>query len=238
VISVTPPKEIIKRALSEDRLKLLEHEAFELARHYGIPIPDVYLVKTPKEAYDLADSIGYPIVLKIVSPDIVHKSDVGGVKLHLNSREEVARAFNEMLKTVSSRVPSARIVGVLMYREARQGLEVIVGGLRDSVFGAAVMFGLGGVFVEVFRDVSFRIAPITLDDALEMISEIQSKQILEGYRGQKPVDKRALADIVVKTSKIMLENEEIDSIDLNPVMAYDNGAMVVDVRAILRKVPY
>jgi acetyl-CoA synthetase (ADP-forming) len=237
-IKMTPPKEIIKRALSEDRLKLLEHEAFELAKYYEIPVPEVYLVRTPKEAYDLADSVGYPIALKIVSPDIIHKSDVGGVKLHLNSREEVARAVNEMLKTVSLRAPNARIIGVIMYQEARQGIEVIVGGLRDSVFGAAVMFGLGGVFVEVFKDVSFRVAPLSFNDALEMISEIQSKQVLEGYRGQKPVDKKAIADILVKTSKLMLENDEIESIDLNPVMAYDNGAMVVDVRVILRKVPH
>ena len=236
--SVVTPKEIIRRALSEDRLKLLEHEAFELVKHYEIPVPEVYLVKTPKEAYDLADSIGYPIVLKVVSPDITHKSDVGGVRLHLNSREEVARAVNEMLKTVSVKAPHARIVGIIMYREASQGTEVIVGGLRDDVFGAAVMFGLGGVFVEVLKDVSFRVAPVSYEEAFEMINEIRSRQILEGYRGQKPVDKSAIADIIVKTSKLMLENEEIESIDLNPVMAYESGAMVVDARVILRKVSY
>ncbi len=235
---MSSPREIIKRALNEDRLKLLEHEAFELAKYYELPVPEVVLVKTPKEAYDIADSIGYPIALKIVSPDIVHKSDVGGVKLHLYSREEVARAVNEMLKTVSTRAPHARIVGVIIYREAPQGTEVIVGGLRDNIFGAAVMFGLGGIFVEVFKDVSFRIAPVSFEDALEMINEIKSRQILEGYRGNKPVDKKALADIIVKTSKLMLENEEIESIDLNPVMAYPNGAEVVDVRVILRKVPH
>ena len=231
------PKEIIKKALSEDRLKLLEHEAFELVKYYEIPVPEVVLVKTPKEAYDLADSIGYPIALKIVSPDIIHKSDVGGVKLNLKSREEVARAVNEMLKTVSMKAPNARIVGVIMYQMAPQGVEVIVGGVRDSVFDAAVMFGLGGVFVEVFRDVSFRIAPVSFEDALEMISEIKSSQILEGYRGSEPVDKKALADIIVKTSRLLVENEEIESIDLNPVMAYPHGAKVVDVRVILRKVP-
>jgi acyl-CoA synthetase (NDP forming) len=231
------PKETIKKALSEDRLKLLEHEAFELVKYYEIPAPEVVLVKTPKEAYDLADSIGYPIALKIVSPDIIHKSDVGGVKLNLKSREEVARAVNEMLKTVSMKAPNARIVGVIMYPMAPQGVEVIVGGVRDSVFDAAVMFGLGGVFVEVFRDVSFRIAPVSFEDALEMISEIKSSQILEGYRGGEPVDKKALADIIVKTSRLLVENEEIESIDLNPVMAYPHGAKVVDVRVILRKVP-
>uniref|UniRef100_A0A7C5YYN3 Acetyl-CoA synthetase n=1 Tax=Ignisphaera aggregans TaxID=334771 RepID=A0A7C5YYN3_9CREN len=229
------PKEIIRSALKEKRYKLLENEAFELVKYYGIPIPEAILVRSPREAYELADTVGYPIVLKIVSQDIIHKSDVGGVKLGLMSKEEVACGIEEMLKTVSARVPHARITGVLMYRMAPPGLEVIVGGIRDSVFGAAVMFGLGGVFVEVLRDVSFRIAPVNMDDAFEMINEIKSSKILDGYRGQEPVNKYAIAEIIVKMSKLMLENEEVDSIDLNPVIVYSNEAKVVDVRVILSK---
>ena len=230
------PKEIIRKALSEERLKLLEHEAFELAKYYEIPVPETSLVRDPKEAYELADTIGYPIALKIVSPDIIHKSDVGGVRLGLTSREDVARAVEEMLKKISAKAPHARVIGVLMYRMAPPGLEVIVGGVRDRVFGATVMFGLGGIFVEVLKDVSFRIAPISIGEALEMISEIRSSKILEGYRGQGPVDKKAIAEIIVKTSKLMVENEEVASIDLNPVIVYSSGAMVVDVRVILGKV--
>ncbi|MEM1695529.1 MAG: acetate--CoA ligase family protein [Desulfurococcaceae archaeon] len=229
------PREIIRKAIQEDRAKLLEHEAFELATYYGIRTPKAYLVKSPLEAYQLADTVGYPIALKIVSPDITHKSDVGGVKLGLMSKEEVARALEEMLTLVSQRAPHARIEGVLMYNMAPPGLEVIVGGVRDNVFGPAVMFGLGGIFVEVLRDVSFRITPITYEDALEMIEEIKSASILNGYRGQPPVDKHAIADIIVKTSKLLDENPEIESIDLNPVIAYPKGAIAVDVRVIISK---
>ncbi|MEM1639231.1 MAG: acetate--CoA ligase family protein [Desulfurococcaceae archaeon] len=229
------PRKIIENALNENRTKLLEHEAFEIAKYYGIPTPNAVLVKTPEEAYDLADKIGYPLVLKIVSPDITHKSDVGGVKLGLKNKEEVSEAVKEMLKTVQSRAPNARIAGIVMYKMAPPGLEVIVGGVRDDVFGAVVMFGLGGIFVEVLRDVSFRISPVSLDDALEMINEIKSATILNGFRGQPPADKHAIADIIVKTSKLLMENQEIESIDLNPVIAYSQGALAVDVRIVLKR---
>ncbi|MCY0868048.1 MAG: acetate--CoA ligase family protein [Desulfurococcus sp.] len=227
------PREIIASALKEGRIKLLEHEAFQLVKYYGIPSPEVVVVKSPEEARELADRVGYPVALKIVSPDITHKSDVGGVKLGLKNAEETARAVDEMLKTVKSRAPNARIVGVLMYNMAPQGLEVIVGGVRDGIFGPVIMFGLGGIFVEVLKDVSFRITPITLNDALDMLSEVKSAKILEGYRGQPAIDKKAIADIIVKTARLMEENPEIESIDLNPVMAYSKGAIAVDARVIL-----
>ncbi|AFL66923.1 acetate--CoA ligase family protein [Desulfurococcus amylolyticus] len=229
------PRDILAAALKENRFKLLEHEAFQIIKYYGIPSPEVVVVKSPAEAVELADKIGYPIALKIVSPDITHKSDVGGVKLGLKSREEVGKAVEEMLRTVSLKAPNARLVGVLMYNMAPQGLEVIVGGVRDNIFGPVIMFGLGGIFVEVLKDVSFRIAPITRNDALGMLNEIKSSKILEGYRGQPPVDKEAIADIIVKTARLMEENPEIESIDLNPVMAYPKGAIAVDARIILKQ---
>jgi acyl-CoA synthetase (NDP forming) len=229
------PREIIKNALNEGRTKLLEHEAFQVIKYYGINSPDVVVVRNGEEARSLADKIGYPVALKIVSPDISHKSDVGGVKLNLKSPEEVGRAVDEMLKTVKTKAPSARLVGVLMYRMAPQGLEVIVGGVRDGIFGPVVMFGLGGIFVEVLKDVSFRVSPIRMEDALEMLREIKSYKVLEGYRGQPPVNKDAIAEIIVKTSKLLEENPEIESIDLNPVMAYPDSAMAVDARIILKK---
>ncbi|ACL11255.1 acetate--CoA ligase family protein [Desulfurococcus amylolyticus] len=229
------PRDILAAALKEKRFKLLEHEAFQIIKYYGIPSPEVVVVKSPAEAVELADKIGYPIALKIVSPDITHKSDVGGVKLGLKSREEVGKAVEEMLRTVSLKAPNARLVGVLMYNMAPQGLEVIVGGVRDGIFGPVIMFGLGGIFVEVLKDVSFRIAPITRNDALGMLNEIKSSKILEGYRGQPPVDKEAIADIIVKTARLMEENPEIESIDLNPVMAYPKGAIAVDARIILKQ---
>lgn len=229
------PRDILAAALKENRFKLLEHEAFQIIKYYGIPSPEVVVVKSPAEAVELADKIGYPIALKIVSPDITHKSDVGGVKLGLKSREEVGKAVEEMLRTVSLKAPNARLVGVLMYNMAPQGLEVIVGGVRDNIFGPVIMFGLGGIFVEVLKDVSFRIAPITRNDALGMLNEIKSSKILDGYRGQPPVDKEAIADIIVKTARLMEENPEIESIDLNPVMAYPKGAIAVDARIILKQ---
>lgn len=228
------PREIIKKALEEKRRKLLEHEAFEVIRAYGIPAPETALAKTPEEAVALAEKIGYPLVLKIVSPDISHKSDVGGVILNVKSKEEVVEAFNKIHENVSRKAPGAKIVGVLIQKMAPQGLEVIIGGLRDNIFGPVVMFGLGGIFVEVLRDVSFRIAPLTEEDALEMMKEIKASKLLDGYRGQPPVDKKALAEILISISKLLEENPEIESVDLNPVMAYPDKVAVVDARIILK----
>ncbi|MEM2024883.1 MAG: acetate--CoA ligase family protein [Desulfurococcaceae archaeon] len=230
------PKDIIKYAVMEGRNKLLEHEAFELAKYYGIPTPDAILVRTPDEAHKLADSIGYPLALKVVSPDVSHKSDVGGVKLGLMNKDDTKRAVEEILTAVPSKVPNARISGVLMYKMAPAGLEVIVGGIRDHVFGPAIMFGLGGIFVELLKDVSFRISPVTFEEALEMIEEIKTAKILNGYRGLPPADKKAIADIISKTSKMLVELEEIESVDLNPIIVYQQGAIAVDVRVILGKV--
>ncbi len=228
------PREIIRKALEEGRTKLLEHEAYAVVKHYGIPVPEVGLAKSPEEAGELADKIGYPIVLKIVSPDITHKSDVGGVIVGLKSRDEVVEGAKKIFDNVSKNAPNARITGVLVQKMVPYGLEVIVGGLRDNIFGAVVMFGLGGIFVEVLRDVSFRVAPISMDEALEMIHEIKSHKLLEGYRGQPPVDKKSLAKIIVGVSNLLLENPEIESIDLNPIMAFPDKAVVADARIIVK----
>jgi len=228
------PREVIRKALEENRNKLLEHEAYALASYYNIPVPKAGLAKTPEEAGELADKIGYPIVLKIVSPDIVHKSDVGGVILNLNSKKEVVEATSRIFSNVAKNAPKARIAGVLVQHMIPSGLEVIIGGVRDNIFGSVVMFGIGGVFVEVLKDVSFRISPISLDDAFEMMKEIKSSNVLEGYRGQQPVDKKALAEMIVNVSRLLEENIEIDSIDLNPVMAYPNGACVADARVVIK----
>jgi acyl-CoA synthetase (NDP forming) len=228
------PREIIKKALEEKRRKLLEHEAFELVKAYGIPIPETTIAKTPEEAVEIAEKIGYPLVLKVVSPDISHKSDVGGVILNIRSRDEVLKAYKQIHENVSLKAPNARIVGILIQKMMPKGLEVIVGGLRDNIFGPVVMFGLGGIFVEVLRDVSFRIAPITEEDAYEMMNEIKAAKLLEGYRGQPPVDKKSIAKIIMSTAKLLEENPEIESIDLNPIMAYPDKAVVVDVRVILK----
>ncbi len=229
------PREIIRNALKEERRKLLEHEALELIKAYGAPIADAGLAKTPEEAGALAEKMGFPVVLKIVSPDISHKSDVGGVIVGVNSKEEAIEAAKNIIENVSRNVPSARITGILVQKMARKGLEIIIGGLRDNIFGPVVMFGLGGIFVEVLKDVSFRVAPISYEDAYEMMKEIKSAKLLEGYRGQPPVDKKAIADIIIAVAKLLEENPEVDSVDLNPVIAYPDGAVVVDARVILKQ---
>ncbi len=227
-------REIIQGAISEGRKVLLEPEAKALIADYGIPVTRVKVAKTEEEAVQFAREIGLPVVLKIVSPDVLHKSDVGGVKVNLKTEEEVRRAYREVIESVKSKVPNARIVGVLIQEFAPAGVEVIIGLIKDPQFGPTVMFGLGGVFVEVFRDVSFRVAPLTERDAEEMISEIKGRKLLEGYRGMEPVDKKALVEALVKVGQVGVENPEIKEMDLNPVMAYPSGLKVVDARVILR----
>jgi acyl-CoA synthetase (NDP forming) len=232
------PREIIERALQEGRTKLLEHEALALVEAYGIPVPSYGLAKTEDEAVNIAEKIGYPVVLKIVSPDIVHKSDVGGVVVGVSSPDEVRKAFNEILENVEKHVPGARVVGILVQKMAPKGaIEVVVGAIRDPVFGPAVMFGLGGIFIEVFKDVSFRVVPFTKQDAEDMIKEVKAYKIIRGYRNIAPRDIDALIKIIMSTQDLMKENNEINEMDLNPILSYEKGkgALAVDVRIILKK---
>jgi acyl-CoA synthetase (NDP forming) len=230
----TEARRIIEQALAEGRSKLLEHEALRLAELYGVPVPGYGLAKSEDEAVQLAEKIGYPVVLKVVSPDIVHKSDVGGVIVDVRDSEGVRRAYREIMENVKKHAPNARLVGVLVQKMAPKGaIEVIVGGLRDPVFGPTVMFGLGGIFVEVFRDVSFRIAPFTERDAEEMIEEIKAAKILKGYRNTPPRDIKALVKIIMAVQKLMVENPEVRELDLNPILSYPDGALAVDARVIV-----
>ncbi len=226
-------REIIERAKRDGR-NLLEHEAKAIVREYGIPVTRVSLARSEEEAVKEAERIGYPVVLKIVSPDIIHKSDVGGVIVNLKTPKEVREAYNRIISNVRNKKPEAKIVGVLVQEYAPQGLEVIIGLIRDPQFGPTVMFGLGGVFVEIFKDVSFRIAPLTEQDAEDMINEIKAKPLLYGYRGSPPVDIDSIKDALIKAGRMGLEIEEIAEMDLNPTMAYPNGIKVVDARIILR----
>ncbi len=228
------PKEIIRKAKEEGRNFLLEHESKELVSHYGIPVTKVKLARSEDEAVAAAQEIGYPVVLKIVSPQVLHKSDVGGVMVNLKDDREVRFAYKTIIDNVRKKVPDAEIVGVLVQEFAPQGLELIIGLTRDPQFGPTVMFGLGGIFVEVFEDVSFRVAPLTYEDAEDMIKDIKGYKLLTGYRGSEPVDIDSLKEALVKVGEIGLELDEVVEMDLNPVMAYPNGVMVVDARVILR----
>ncbi|MEO3992825.1 MAG: acetate--CoA ligase family protein [Desulfurococcaceae archaeon TW002] len=229
-------EEVISKARNEGRTKLLEHEAYDVLIKYGIPAPKFGLATSTEEAVRLSEEIGYPVVLKIVSPDIVHKSDVGGVKLNLNSSEEVRRSFDEILRSVRTKVPEAKITGILVQEMIPQSLEVIVGATRDPTFGPVLLFGLGGIFVEVLKDVSFRITPLSRYDAETMLTEIKAAKILDGYRGTPPRDKEAIIDIILKLAKFMEEHESVTDVDLNPVMVFEvgKGAKVADARILIR----
>ena len=220
-------------ARRQGRKFLLEPEAKAVCMKYGIPVTKFGVAKTIEEAVKLAEEIGYPVVLKVVSPDVIHKFDVGGVVLNLKGPEEVRKAFYQILENVRRNMPNAKVLGVTVQEMAPPSTEVIVGAIRDPQFGPALMFGMGGIFVEVLKDVTFRIAPITIEEAKEMIAEIRAYPLLKGYRGMPPADIEAIAQILVNTSHLMMENPEISELDLNPIIVYENGAKTVDARIML-----
>ena len=236
---VVSPKELINKAVSEGRVKLLEHEALALAEHYGVPVARYRIASSEGEVEEVVKSVGFPAVAKVVSPDISHKSDVGGVILNIKNSEEAVKAYRQIMENVRKNVSGARVAGVLYQKMAVPGyVEVIVGATRDPTFGPVIMFGIGGIFVEILKDVSFRVAPLEPEDAEEMIREIKTYKILEGYRGMPPRDIEAVKDILIRVSKLMLEVSEVQDIDLNPIMLYEKGrgAVAVDVRVILKKI--
>ena len=224
---------IFSQAAKEGRKSLLETEAKTLCMEYDIPVTRFKLAKDEEEAAKYATAIGFPIVLKIVSPDIVHKSDVGGVIVGIKNLRHVRTGYRQIVKNVKKHNPDAKIVGILVQEMAPSGTEVIVGSIKDPQFGPAIMFGLGGVFVEVLKDVTFRIAPITEDEAAEMISEVKAYPLLKGYRNTPPADLKAITKILVNTSRLVTEHPEIRELDLNPIMVYEKGAKAVDARIIL-----
>jgi len=226
-------KQLFAQARKERRNYLLEPEAKTLCAQYNIPVTRFKTAKSPKEAIEHAKQIGYPIVLKIISPDIIHKWDVGGVKLNLKTQEQVKQAYHRILENVKKHKPDAKINGILVQEMAPPSTEVIVGATKDPQFGPALMFGLGGIFVEVLKDVAFRIAPITESDAREMITEVKAYPTLRGYRGQPPADTDAIVQILLNTSRLVMENQVIKELDLNPIMVYEKGAKTVDARIIL-----
>jgi acetate---CoA ligase (ADP-forming) subunit beta len=191
------------------------------------------LARSSAEAMQLATKLGLPVALKIVSPGIIHKSDVGGVRLHLTSFSQVSKAYKEMLARVQSSLPQATITGVSVQKMAKPGVEVVAGLTRDRTFGPVMMFGLGGVFVEMLNDVAFRAVPLQPNDAQARWREMRGFPTLQGFRGPPPVDLYALEDILLKLSTLAKQRPDIHEIDLNPVLAYPSGAVAVDARIIL-----
>jgi len=200
-------------------------DAVALVRKYGINFVEGSVVRTVDEALKVAK---YPAVLKIVSDDVIHKTDKGCVKLNIEDADSLRRTYSEIV----SNAGDAKVDGVLVQSMAKPGLEMIVGGRRDEQFGPVILFGLGGIFVEVFKDFSLRVCPLEEDDALEMIGEIEAYPLFKGVRGSKPVDIEAVVDVLQKVSKLLYENEQIGEMDINPIMVYEKGYCAVDVRVL------
>jgi len=226
-------KKLFKKVREEKRHNLLETESRELLNEYHISLPEAELANNVEKAVEAGNKIGYPVAMKIVSPDIIHKSDAGGIKLGLNNHEDIKTAFNEIVSNAERVVEKEKVLGTLISPMAKKGQECIIGMIRDAQFGHVIMFGLGGIFVEVLKDVSFRVAPLAAEDIDEMVKEIKGYKILTGIRGEKPKDIDAIKDILATLSEIVIDNPEIKEIDLNPVIVHENGASIVDSRVII-----
>lgn len=228
-------RSILKKIKNEGRDYVTEVEAKAILEAYRIPVAKTMLAKTKEEAEELSKNIKYPLVAKIVSPQVIHKSDVGGVILNIKTPEELVNAFEKIILNVKTKVPNAEIIGVAVQEMAPQGTESIIGSTKDVQFGPTVMFGLGGIFVEVMKDVSFRIAPFSKSTAIDMINELNGKAILYGVRGEKPKDIESLSDAISRVSQLVTDFPEIKELDANPTLVYEEGIKVVDARIILEK---
>lgn len=212
-------------------MMLNELEAKEMLARFGVPVNPGFDAGSEDDAAENAEKLGFPVVMKVLSSKIVHKSDLGLVELNLRDAASVREAYRRISSKAKEMDPSSKVAVSSM---AEEGVEVIVGAKRDPQFGPTVLFGLGGIFVEVFKDVAIRVAPVDKLMALEMIKEIKGYLILKGFRGKKPADVDALADIIVSVSNLAMEMGNVMELDVNPVMAYEDGAVAVDARIKLR----
>ena len=227
-------KEIIEKAYKERRHRLLSHEAKEILSSAGLDVPPFYFAKSIEEAIDSANKIGYPVAMKIVSEDIIHKTDVGGVVLNIENEREVAEAYEAIMENCKRNVPKARIRGVEISKMLEKGVETIIGATTDISFGKVVMFGLGGIYVEVMKDVSFRVAPVPKKEIRRMIREIESYPLLEGVRGEERKDIEGIVDSIYKVGMLVSKFEEISELDINPLIVYEKGVKVVDARMSIK----
>lgn len=228
---------VIAKVKAEDRINLSPEEAFEVASACGIPAPKARVAGDAEEACEVADEIGYPVAVKVASPDILHKTDVGCVVLNVKSREEVESACEMVVRRARALMPQARISGVFVQKMAPPGKEVIVGSIRDPQFGPLVMFGLGGVYVNFLRDVSYRLAPLTLSETMEMVAETRAYTLLRGVRGEPPSDIKSVVDVITRLSQVMCRFDDLVEMEINPLFAYEEGkgCVAVDIRITLAK---
>jgi acetyl coenzyme A synthetase (ADP forming)-like protein len=216
---------------------LSESEGYDLLRGYGVPVPQYRIVMTPHDAADAAETIGFPVVMKIISPQIIHKSDAGGVVVGVGSREAAVAAFEKIIAGAKKYNNDAEIRGVIVEQQAEPGLELIIGGKTDPAFGKVLTFGMGGTLVELMKDITLRILPLDEETVRQMIREINGYPLITGYRGMKPKDEEALVSTLMAVNRFFLENENIAEFDINPLRLYESGALAVDARVIVTDAP-
>jgi acetate---CoA ligase (ADP-forming) subunit beta len=226
-------EKIFAQVKREGRTVLTEIESKEVLNSVGIKTVETRQASSKEEAIAFSKQIGYPVVMKIASPDISHKSDAGGVKTGLKNEAEVVSAYDAILASIRKNCPGAKIDGVSVQSMARPGTEIIVGMFKDLQFGPVLMFGLGGVLVEVLKDVCFRVVPLMPRDAREMIKEIKGYPLLKGYRGFEPADIPFLEGLLLRISDFCEKSPEVKELDLNPIFVYKDGAAIVDARMVL-----
>lgn len=228
-------KSIIQQCLQEGHTVVPELEAQKICAAYGISTPPTMVASSRDECVSMAASMGYPVVMKILSRQIVHKSDVGGVIVGIRNDDQAAAAYDKMSADIAAACPQACIDGYVIQKMMPAGVEVVVGALRNEQFGPVVMFGLGGIYIEVFKDVEFRLAPLSMAEARRQIECTKVHQILKGVRGQAACDIEALCSLLVNASKLICEVSEISEIDFNPVLSFAKGCCAVDARIVLGK---
>jgi acetyltransferase len=236
-VDTAAARRLMDAAREAGRSRLAEDEALALLAAYGIPVAKGELARSPEEAVAHASRMGYPVVLKIVAPAIVHKTEVGGVRVNLSGADELRRAYDQIIAGAVTAHPAAEITGVLVQPMVTNGRELIVGMTRDPTFGPLIMFGLGGILVEVLRDVSFRIAPFGRDEAQRMMREIRGARLLDAVRGMAPADRGAIEDVLLRISRLVGDFPDIAELDVNPLMAMPEGAVAADARVMLTATP-
>jgi acetyltransferase len=228
-------RDLFDRVKAEGRLSIGDAEARQVMEAYGIPVPQSRLASTAEEAVRFADEIGFPVVMKIASPDILHKTDIGGIKLDIRTPTDVRDAFDLLTYRALRYVPDAELWGCQVQEMVGGGKEIILGMSRDPQFGPLMMFGLGGIYVEALKDVTFRIVPFSRDEARTMLTEIRAISLLRGVRGEPPADLEAIEDVLLRLSQLVTDFPEIVEMDINPLIVFEKGrgATGVDMRLVL-----
>ncbi len=222
-----------QQARDAKRTFLLENEAAQVCESYGLPMPASGFAADKEQAVSVARAVGYPVVMKVVSPQVIHKSDVEGVRVGIEGEEELLEAWDSIFASVRSHESGAEILGQFIAGMAGEGVETIIGLNRDDMFGPVVMFGIGGIFVELYKDVSFRLCPLEASEVEAMVHEVQGHKMLKGFRGMPVADMEALKKVILAVCTMGMENPEVSSIDLNPVRVNGEGALALDTRIIL-----